>query len=383
VVVKTPGLEEKNSLLNVHVLIAGNAPKKLFHPDTFYAWDSLSWWCGDPAINGYQNSLLQYLDTPVLDLSTTSAPVLSWMGFWALESTAGVFPPYDGWDGCNVWISVNGGDTFEVMYPISPGYDCSCLFSFSNPYGWNLGIVPGWAGQNGGWTPVEFDLSSYKSDSVIIRFAFAADEGLCTLDDSSLVGFFIDDILVEDGNTIIFEDAANDMNSMTRKGYGRFAADWIDLANGVGQINAGDSILVDVKFSARNMIAGEYQGWIQIASNDTGLLAMIVPVNLKVTGSVNLENPSKEMAEQYVLHQNYPNPFNPSTTIEFNIPKTNEVTLKIFNILGEEVVTLVSDRLSAGSYSCEWDATNLASGVYLYRLEVGSTVQTRKMILMR
>jgi hypothetical protein len=59
------------------------------------------------------------------------------------------------------------------------------------------------------------------------------------------------------------------------------------------------------------------------------------------------------------------------------------VTLKVFNILGEEVATLVSDRLSAGSYLYEWDASNLASGVYLYRLQAGDYVETRKMVLMR
>ena len=85
----------------------------------------------------------------------------------------------------------------------------------------------------------------------------------------------------------------------------------------------------------------------------------------------------------FELKQNYPNPFNPSTTIEFDLPKTSEVTLKIFNILGEEVAMLVSDRLSTGSYSYEWDASNLASGVYLYRLQAGEYVETRKMVLMR
>ena len=85
----------------------------------------------------------------------------------------------------------------------------------------------------------------------------------------------------------------------------------------------------------------------------------------------------------YALYQNYPNPFNPSTTIQFDLPKTSEVTLKIFNTLGEEVATLVSYRLSVGSYSYEWDASNFASGVYLYRLKAGNYVQTRKMILMK
>ncbi len=95
--------------------------------------------------------------------------------------------------------------------------------------------------------------------------------------------------------------------------------------------------------------------------------------------------------EYFELKQNYPNPFNPSTTIEFNLPKTSQVSLKIFNILGEEVATLVSDRLTAGSYSYEWSRpAGMASGVFLYRLSVGSLsgeaegfVETRKMILMR
>jgi hypothetical protein len=102
------------------------------------------------------------------------------------------------------------------------------------------------------------------------------------------------------------------------------------------------------------------------------------------------------------LSQNYPNPFNPSTTIEFDLPKTSNVKLKIYNILGEEVATLVSGRLTAGSYSYEWSRpAGMASGVYMYRLETGdpsqgapngqgptgqagqSFVETRKMVLMR
>jgi subtilisin family serine protease/predicted GH43/DUF377 family glycosyl hydrolase len=98
----------------------------------------------------------------------------------------------------------------------------------------------------------------------------------------------------------------------------------------------------------------------------------------------------KQTSQIFVLSQNYPNPFNPSTTIEFDLPKISDVTLRIYNILGEEVTTLVSDRLTAGSYSYEWNASHLASGVYLYRLSIGSLrgeagdlVETKKMVLMR
>ncbi len=103
--------------------------------------------------------------------------------------------------------------------------------------------------------------------------------------------------------------------------------------------------------------------------------------NLMITNIVR-HNPI-QTPDEFWLYNNYPNPFNPSTTIEFDLPKRSEVSLKVFNILGEEVATLVSDRLSAGSYSYEWDALNLASGVYLYRLQAGDYVETRKMVLMR
>jgi hypothetical protein len=93
--------------------------------------------------------------------------------------------------------------------------------------------------------------------------------------------------------------------------------------------------------------------------------------------------PGREITQSYNLHQNYPNPFNPSTTIEFDLPKTSEVTLKVYNIVGEEVATLLSASLPSGPHSVEWDAGELATGAYLYRLQAGEYVQTRKMMLMK
>ncbi len=94
----------------------------------------------------------------------------------------------------------------------------------------------------------------------------------------------------------------------------------------------------------------------------------------------------KNIPQEFSLYQNYPNPFNPSTTIEFALPKASEVTLQIFNILGEEVVTLVSDRLNAGKYKVKWNVYlqgEMASGVYLYRLKAGDFVKTCKMLLIQ
>ncbi len=83
------------------------------------------------------------------------------------------------------------------------------------------------------------------------------------------------------------------------------------------------------------------------------------------------------------LHQNYPNPFNPRTTIEFDLLTRSEVTLKIFNILGEELVTERFSLLSVGSHRYEWDATGVASGIYFFRLDMSGYSETRKMILLR
>ena len=85
----------------------------------------------------------------------------------------------------------------------------------------------------------------------------------------------------------------------------------------------------------------------------------------------------------FTLDQNYPNPFNPSTTIEFTLPKSEFVELKVFNILGKEVSTLVSNKLNQGNHTYTFDGKNLASGVYYYQLIAGDFREVKKMILLR
>ena len=85
----------------------------------------------------------------------------------------------------------------------------------------------------------------------------------------------------------------------------------------------------------------------------------------------------------FTLSQNYPNPFNPSTTIKFRLPKSSEVTLTVFDILGREVSVLVNEKREAGAYEVKFDGSNLASGVYFYRLQAGDFVETKTMLVLR
>lgn len=86
---------------------------------------------------------------------------------------------------------------------------------------------------------------------------------------------------------------------------------------------------------------------------------------------------------EFDLRQNYPNPFNPSTTISYDLPARSHVTLRIFNVLGQEVATLVNGEVEAGRHQVWWDARRLSSGVYVYRMSAGDFVETKKMILVR
>ncbi|MGA3286133.1 MAG: T9SS type A sorting domain-containing protein [Bacteroidota bacterium] len=99
-----------------------------------------------------------------------------------------------------------------------------------------------------------------------------------------------------------------------------------------------------------------------------------------VTG---VEDNLTQIPTRYALEQNYPNPFNPSTTISFSLPSKGFVSLKVFDLIGREVATIVSETMPVGSYSKYWNAFNLSSGLYFYRLQVGTFTATKKMTLLK
>lgn len=97
----------------------------------------------------------------------------------------------------------------------------------------------------------------------------------------------------------------------------------------------------------------------------------------------SVDDESTMSPNKYSLSQNYPNPFNPKTIINYQLPVSNFVTLKVFDMLGREVATLINEEKARGNYSVEFDGTNYSSGVYFYRIQAGSFVDTKKFVLMK
>jgi hypothetical protein len=95
------------------------------------------------------------------------------------------------------------------------------------------------------------------------------------------------------------------------------------------------------------------------------------------------ESPIFRKPAEYFLSYNYPNPFNPNTKIIYSVPQISNVSIKIYDVLGTEIETLVNETKAAGTYELTWNAGNLPSGVYFYRLEAGEVNQIKKMILLR
>jgi hypothetical protein len=155
--------------------------------------------------------------------------------------------------------------------------------------------------------------------------------------------------------------------------FGNIASDTTAMMNGNYRIKffnvSLDSIYVHFK--------------VDIASNDFVWWRDTISVFVfKDPDAINLKDDI--FPKKFTLKQNYPNPFNPNTTIEFSLPKTDFVTLKVYNILGQEAITLISKKLIPGNYKYVWNASTFASGVYYYRLKTDQGYeQSRKLLLMK
>lgn len=179
----------------------GAVPAHMWHLQNnnplVYGGTGYSWFMGkmDLGTNGgYMDNQYLVLDTP--DITVTQANSnLSFKVNWKVEAPGGETGGYNGWDGCNVRISVNGG-AWTVIEGL-PAYNGNALFSFGSIHGEGLGIK-GWVGNSNGWQNATFNLSQYVGQNVKIRFAFASDGSYSTGQDASLFGMLVDEISLGD-----------------------------------------------------------------------------------------------------------------------------------------------------------------------------------------
>jgi len=172
-----------------------------WHASGTDSYDGNSYWCGDEAVGGYLDSWIQFLDTP--SFTVPSGGQLSADMEWTIESPAGATVAgscTDGWDAANVQISVDGGATWELLNGSDP-YDFQCGYGWIwNSAEYDTGgslnhLAAGWGG-NADWHNVTFNLSQYAGQEAVVRFAFGSDPAYCTLDDASIKGFHVDNIMV-------------------------------------------------------------------------------------------------------------------------------------------------------------------------------------------
>ncbi|MCX6151390.1 MAG: T9SS type A sorting domain-containing protein, partial [Ignavibacteriales bacterium] len=168
------------------------------------------------------------------------------------------------------------------------------------------------------------------------------------------------------------------------KPVGKFRDLWID------KNNINDSGKVNFNIDCSNIKEGEYYLMI-VADNAGNTNAEYYVSDIQYEKTDGLPKGTSEeisfsgnaIVKSYELFQNYPNPFNPTTIINYQMPKAGRVTLKIYDVLGKEVATLVDERKDEGKYSIEFNGSNLTSGIYFYELRTNEFVTTKKMLLVK
>ena len=256
---------------------------------------------------------------------------------------------------------------------------------YGNSGGQDYGGGALWINQNGA-APKLIENTTIAGNSVVAVYVYQGSSA------------FRNDILWGTGSTsgaqlVVRAGGQTVSSSDIQGGYGgsgninadpEFADAGYHLSAGSPCVDAGDSSL-GLRDRENAAIPGSAL-WPSMGGrrNDMGAFggpgANVLPSAASLTGVAPLKT---GLPQQMKLEQNYPNPFNPSTTISFALAQRSHVTLTVFNTLGQQVATLVNGDIDAGYHEVKFDASNLASGVYFYRLQAGDFVQARKLLLVR
>jgi len=145
-------------------------------------------------------------------------------------------------------------------------------------------------------------------------------------------------------------------------------------------VHPGDTVEVSVHFFTDSIIA---TGHVQIEIGSAHNAQDRTVINFTGSTEPTAVNDQDPVVKEFKVYQNYPNPFNPTTTITYAVPQRTNVSVKVYNITGKEVATLVNEVKDAGAYSVNFNAENLSSGVYFYKISAGQFSSVRKMILIK
>ncbi len=156
---------------------------------------------------------------------------------------------------------------------------------------------------------------------------------------------------------------------------------WLSVSESTGFTLEDASSSRSLQFTTRGVDAGTYQTTMKVRTNDPQNPSLEVPITLTVANMVS--NEPGDTPVKIALDQNYPNPFNPATTISYTLREAENIHLEVFNIQGQKIATLFEGKQQAGEHEVQFDASNLSSGVYIYRLQTGSQILTRQMVLIK
>jgi len=307
------------------------------------------------------------------------------------------------------WTAVNSGLTSLSIYPLA--VNGTNLFAGTSNSGVFLSTNSGtsWTAVNSGLTNLEVNALAVSGTNT-----FAGTNGGVFLSTNNGTSW----TAVNSGltNSLANAFAVSGINLFVGTfGGGVFLStnngtSWTAVNSGLTSLQHLSLFAVD----AANILAGTYDGGVFLSTNNgtswtavnSGLTNLgVLSLNVSGTslflgtsgGSGNgvwtrplseiitsvEETTSNEIPSVYALQQNYPNPFNPTTTIEFSIPYSGLITVKVFNTLGQVVATLVDEELQVGRYRTTWDASGFSSGVYYYRMHATSFSETGKLVLIR
>jgi hypothetical protein len=300
-----------------------------------------------------------------IDLSANAHPRLNFWTKYDIESN---------YDYGQVEVSTNNGSSWV---PLNGLYTTPGSGSFQ-PTG-----EPLYDGIQSTWVNEIMDLSNYNSNQVKLKFELRTD-GSVTED-----GWFVDDIgivvygiipveltsftaIAKDDNVLLNWITSTETNNMgfdIERRSTKSNSGWQKL----GFINGKGTTTEKYNYSFVDKNPAEGKSFYRLRQIDFDGTS-------KIYNSVEVDF---ETVKEYSLSQNYPNPFNPSTEINYTLTKSGNVTLKVYNLLGSEIATLVNGFMEAGKHSVKFDANDITSGIYFYTIKADNFTSTRKMILMK